>query len=135
MRILVYPDALRDLGRQLQIAAEQIQTIQSSLSQALHTLTLESSIRTSVTEEWQQASRLSSQIHELLFELGKQISTKAEQFQTADQQTNSILPAGAKIGSATAIFSGIMMGGRLLSFPGLHRGSGRSRIRIQPFAR
>ncbi|UWS63445.1 hypothetical protein N2384_12035 [Bacillus paralicheniformis] len=49
MRILVYPDALRDLGRQLQIAAEQIQSIQSSLSQALHTLTWESSIKTSVT--------------------------------------------------------------------------------------
>ncbi|PZM66523.1 WXG100 family type VII secretion target [Paenibacillus dendritiformis] len=124
MRILVYPDALRDLGRQLQIAAEQIQSIQSSLSQALHTLTWESSIKTSVTEEWQQASRLSSQIHELLFELGKQISTKAEQFQTADQQTNSILPPGSKIGSATAIFSGIMMGGTSLILPGVAPGLG-----------
>ncbi|MBN3522486.1 WXG100 family type VII secretion target [Paenibacillus apiarius] len=124
MRIIVQPDALRALSRQLLIAAEQLNQIQSILSHALQSLAWETSVREAIMQQWQQAARLSSQIHAMLFELSRHVQTKADQFQTADQQTNSILGSAYGIGSATALYAGMGLAGTSLILPGAGAGIG-----------
>ncbi|MFB5673709.1 WXG100 family type VII secretion target [Paenibacillus terreus] len=103
MRIRVEPDVLRTLSGQLQNAAEQIQQITSGLEQALQSLEWEVSAREAVMDQWRQGKRLSEQIHVCLRTLGSQLSSKADQFQGADQSYNTIL-GSVNLGRPTALF-------------------------------
>lgn len=117
MRIIVTPDALREGSRQLQATAEQLENIQSSLERSLQSIEWEASIKTAVEQKWQQAAWLSAQIHTLLHELSKQLQSKADQFQTADQQAHPILGQAYQIGSAASLYSTIGIGGASLIIP------------------
>jgi len=119
VRIIVTPDTLRQGSRQLQATAEQLNAIQSSLERSLQTLEWEVSIKAAIGEKWQQASRLSAQIHTLLFDLSQQLQSKADQFQSADQQAHPILGHAYQIGSAASLYSTIGIGGASLIIPAL----------------
>lgn len=91
MRIRVEPDVLRTLSGQLQSVAEQIQQMTNGLEQGLQSLEWEVLARGAVIDQWRQGKRLSEQIHICLREFGSQLSSKADQFQAADQNYHTIL--------------------------------------------
>ncbi|MCJ8010723.1 WXG100 family type VII secretion target [Paenibacillus sp. KQZ6P-2] len=118
MRISVEPEALRALSRQLEQSGEQIRQMTASLNQALGSLVWETSIRQSILNQWQSANQQGERLYAQLSELGRNVQQKAGQFQTADQQHNSILDSSAFYHSPVASFRASWIQGGSPILPG-----------------
>ncbi|UHA73839.1 WXG100 family type VII secretion target [Paenibacillus sp. 481] len=117
MRIIVEPEVLRGVSRQLRSAAEHLHHIQYELHRTVNSLMWESSVKSEIMYEWSRASRLADQIKEQLSELGQHVQAKAIQFEEIDNQASSILVHDSHSRSPAAMYMGMELGANALLLP------------------
>ncbi|MNS23177.1 hypothetical protein D3C72_549850 [compost metagenome] len=123
MRIRMEPEQMRTLSKNLQQSAEQLRQMAAGLNQLLHSLIQESGSLGSVTEQWQQAHRLSEQLHTELHRIGRFVETKADAFQGLEHEPASYQKGTpiAAVGSAAALYAGLLAVHNPVILPGSYK--------------
>lgn len=120
MRIRMEPEQMRTLSKNLYQSAEQLRQMVAGLNQMLYSLNPESGALGSVSEQWQQAHRLSEMVHAELHRIGQFVETRADAFQSLENEPG-VLQDGAQIaaiGSAAALFAGLFAVRNSVILPG-----------------
>ncbi|USB31986.1 hypothetical protein [Paenibacillus sp. YPG26] len=126
MRIRMEPEQMRMLGNNLQQAAERLRQMSAGLNQLLNSLIQESGPLGSVSEQWQQAHRLSEQLHSELHRMGSFVGTKADAFQGLEHEPSSYQKGTpiAAVGSAAALYAGLLAVRNPVILPGSYKMQG-----------
>ncbi|GIP21550.1 WXG100 family type VII secretion target [Paenibacillus sp. J22TS3] len=109
MRIRMEPEQMRTLSKNLYQSAEQLRQMAASLNQLLYPLNQESGTLGTVSEQWQHAHRISEQVHAELYRIGQFVETKADAFQSLENEPGTLQNGAqiAAVGSAAAMFAGL----------------------------
>lgn len=123
MRIKMEPEQMRTLSKNLQQSAEQLRQMAAGLNQLLHSLIQESGPLGSVTEQWQQAHRLSEQLHTELHRIGKFVENKADAFQGLEHEPAAYQKGTpiAAVGTAAALYAGLLAVRNPVILPGSYK--------------
>ncbi|RUT29827.1 WXG100 family type VII secretion target [Paenibacillus zeisoli] len=123
MRIRMEPEQMRTLSKNLQQSAEQLRQMAAGLNQLLHSLIQESGPLGSVTEQWQQAHRLSEQLHTELHRIGRFVETKADAFQGLEHEPAAYTKGTpiAAVGTAAALYAGLLAVRNPVILPGSYK--------------
>ncbi|WP_433943229.1 WXG100 family type VII secretion target [Paenibacillus sp. SN-8-1] len=123
MRIRMEPEQMRTLSKNLQQSAEQLRQMATGLNQLLHSLIQESGPLGSVTEQWQQAHRLSEQLHTELHRIGRFVETRADAFQALEHEPASYQKGTpiAAVGNAAALYAGLLAVRNPVILPGSYK--------------